>query len=161
MIISVGVVTTKEFATICASCANVVFFANNISVFPTLAEFIPFDRLANWGIRVSVVVGIVVFHVTENDRNSRAVNFYFRFFLFISRTILVPSAFSFSVGIELFFAFFLDSTRRAGPGFIALSSFFYFFYLIFFLDFFYFRVKLRAIFRNARKNVSSFLIRTK
>ena len=157
MIISVGVVTTKEFATICASCASVVFLADNVSVFPTVAEFIPFDRLANfWRFKC---VCVFVFHVTEDDRNFRAVKFYFRFFFFFLRTIFVPSAFSFSVGIELFFTFFLD-THPPGPAriFSFCQAFFYFLFKFFFLTFSIFLSNFARFFAAQRRSCQAFFI---
>jgi hypothetical protein len=115
-IIFVTVPAHFESAAICASCVGVAFFANSVRVFPTVAELIPLDRLANLGVRVVVVVvSVFVFHVTEDDRNLRAVNFYFRFFNLFSRTILVPSAFSFTVGTQLFFVIVVDTPTGPGP----------------------------------------------
>ena len=160
MIISISVVTAKEFATIRASRASVScarrFVSDSNVVFPS-GNALFRRRIRSAEFPEVFKSSSFVFHVTENDRNFRAVNFYFRFFFFFLRTIFVPSAFSFSVGIELFFTFFLD-THPPGPAriFSFCQAFFYFLFKFFFLTFRVFVSNFPRFFATREKTCQAF-----
>ena len=155
MIISISVVTAKEFATIRASRASVScarrFVSDSNVVFPSGNALF---RRRIWSAEFPEVFksSSFVFHVTENDRNFRAVNFYFRFFSFFCGQFSCQVHFLFRLAWNFFLRFFLTRTHRARPGFFLFVKLFFIFYLNFFSWLFQFSCQTSRDFSQRKGN---------
>ena len=102
--------------------------------------------------KVEVAFLKFVFHDSENDRKRAARKFFFDYFF---GQLSCQVIFFVQLARDFFFTFCLTKFDRARPGYPPLSSLFFIFFRFFFLAFLRFRAMLPAVFRDARKTVSS------